>query len=103
MTQQKKIIKNKPGLLENRGIQPGMGSKGGCYDNAITEVFLHTLKTELIYFGSYQTREGAKSSIFEYIEVFYKRQRRHSALCYKTPVDFENELNYLNSVSSKSG
>lgn len=78
-------------LLDSRGIQPSMSSKGNCYDNAITETFFHTLKTELTYFENYQTREEAKSSIFEYIEVFYNRQRRHSALDYKSPVDFENE------------
>lgn len=77
-------------LLENRGIQSSMSGKGNCYDNAITETFFHTLKTELTYFEKYQTREEAKSSIFEYIEVFYNRQRRHSAIGYKTPVDFEN-------------
>jgi len=78
-------------LLENQRLQPSMSGKGNCYDNAITETFFHTLKTELVYFENYQTREEAKSSIFEYIEVFYNRQRRHSALDYKTPVDFENE------------
>ena len=78
-------------LLENQGIQTSMSGKGNCYDNAITESFFHTLKTELVYLENYQTREEAKSSIFEYIEVFYNRQRRHSALDYKSPVDFENE------------
>ena len=78
-------------LLKNKGIQPSMSSKGNCYDNAITETFFHTLKTELTYFENYQTREEAKTSIFEYIEVFYNRQRRHSAIGYKSPVDFENK------------
>ncbi len=57
----------------------------------------------LVYFEKYQTREEAKSSIFEYIEVFYNRQRRHSALVYKSPVDFENQLDYINNVSAKTG
>jgi len=90
-------------LLKRNGIKPSMSGKGNCYDNAITETFFHTLKTELIYFKNYQTREEAKSSIFEYIEVFYNRQRRHSALGYKSPVDFENQLNYINSVSVNTG
>lgn len=53
------------------------------------ESFFHTLKTEHIYFERYQTREQAKKSIFEYIEVFYNRQRRHSTLNYMTPLAFE--------------
>ena len=90
-------------LLDKHGIIPSMSGKGNCYDNAITETFFHTLKTELIYFKNYQTREEAKSSVFEYIEVFYNRQRRHSSLGYKSPVDFENQLNYINNVSAKTG
>jgi transposase InsO family protein len=80
-------------LLDTKGIKPSMSGKGNCYDNAISESFFHTLKTELIYFENYQTREEAKTKIFEYIEVFYNRQRRHSAIGYKSPVDFENEKN----------
>jgi transposase InsO family protein len=57
-----------------------MSGKGNCYDNAVAESFFHTLKTELVYFEDYQTREESRSSIFEYIEVFYNRERRHSAL-----------------------
>ena len=66
-----------------------MSGKGNCYDNAIMETFSHTLKTELIYFESYQTRREAKKSIFEYIETYYNRVRKHSALNYKSPVDYE--------------
>jgi len=78
-------------LTEYNMIQ-SMSGKGNCYDNAVTESFFHTLKTELVYFENYQTRELAKQSIFEYIEVFYNRQRKHSFLGYKTPVQFA-ELN----------
>jgi putative transposase len=60
-----------------------------CYDNAAMESFFHTMKTEHVYFERYQTREQAKNSIFEYIEVFYNRQRCHSTLDYKTPLTFE--------------
>jgi len=59
-----------------------------CYENAIVESFFHTLKTELVYFETYETREQAKQSIFEYIEVFYNRQRIHSALGYESPIEF---------------
>jgi len=65
-----------------------MSGKGNCYDNAVAESFFHTLKTELVYFEKYETKEQAKQSIFEYIEVFYNRQRLHSALGYQTPVEY---------------
>ena len=74
-------------LSEYKMIQ-SMSSKGNCYDNAVCESFFHTLKTELVYFEKYKTREQAKQSIFEYIEVFYNHQRLHSALDYQTPVEF---------------
>ena len=75
--------------LVERGFLQSMSGKGNCYDNAIMETFFHTLKTELIYFERYQTKEDARRSIFEYIEVFYNRVRRHSALNYKSPTEFE--------------
>jgi transposase InsO family protein len=65
-----------------------MSSKGNCYDNAITESFFATIKTELIYFEKYQTKQQAKLSIFEFIEVFYNRQRIHSSLGNKTPNEY---------------
>jgi len=75
-------------LMQHRILQ-SMSGKGNCYDNAVAESFFHTLKTELVYFEDYQTREEARKSIFEYIEVFYNRERRHSALNYLSPVNFE--------------
>jgi transposase InsO family protein len=75
-------------LIKHRILQ-SMSGKGNCYDNAVAESFFHTLKTELVYFEDYQTREEARKSIFEYIEVFYNRERRHSALNYLSPVNFE--------------
>ena len=75
--------------LAQHNIIPSMSGVGNCYDNAAMESFFHTLKTEHVYFERYKTREEAKSSIFEYIEVFYNRQRRHSTLDYKTPLAFE--------------
>ena len=66
-----------------------MSGKGNCYDNAVVESFFHTLKTELIYFENYLTREDAKNSVFEYIETFYNRDRMHSTLNYYSPMEFE--------------
>lgn len=63
--------------------------KGDCWDNAPTESFFHTLKTELIYDEVFETRDGAIRKIFEWMEVFYNRQRLHSTLGYNTPVDYE--------------
>jgi putative transposase len=76
-------------LLARYSIRQSMGSVGSCYDNAISESFFHTLKTELIQFEHYQTRQEARSSIFEYIEGFYNRHRSHSSIGYRTPVQFE--------------
>ena len=70
-------------------IQASMSRKGNCYDNAPMESFFGTLKTELIHQRHYLTRMEAKTDIFEYIEVFYNRLRRHSALGYLCPVAFE--------------
>lgn len=81
-------------LIEENNLIQSMSSKGNCYDNAPTESFFSTLKRELIYRESYKTREEAKQSIFEYIEVFYNRQRRHSTLGYLSPVQFENLNNH---------
>jgi putative transposase len=76
-------------VLRSHGIIQSMSGKGNCYDNAVAESFFHTLKTELVYLESYETRAAARQSIFEYIEVFYNRVRRHSALGYKSPLEYE--------------
>ena len=78
-------------FLSGHGFIQSMSGKGNCYDNAYAESFFHTLKTELIYQNNYQTREDAKQDIFEYIEVFYNRKRRHSALGYLSPQQFEKK------------
>ena len=78
-------------LLKINGIICSMSGVGNCYDNAAMESFFHTLKTEHVYFEHYETREQAKQSIFEYIEVFYNRKRRHSTLGYLSPVMFEKQ------------
>ena len=76
-------------LLKANEIRCSMSRKGDCWDNAVAESFFHTLKVELINGKTYNTRQKAKMAIFEYIEVFYNRQRRHSYLGYLSPVDFE--------------
>jgi len=77
-------------LLDKHGFICSMSRKGNCYDNACVESFFGTIKTEMIAFERFKTRDDARRSIFEYIEVFYNRQRRHSTLGYKSPVEFEN-------------
>jgi transposase InsO family protein len=78
-------------VLKAYGFIQSMSRKGNCYDNAVAESFFHTLKTEHVYEYRYETRAEAMQSIFEYIEMFYNRQRRHSALGYRSPVSFELE------------
>ena len=76
-------------LLAARGVTASMSRKGNCWDNACIESFFGTLKRELVYHRHYATREEATQDIFEYIEVFYNRQRRHSTLGYHSPAEFE--------------
>lgn len=80
-------------LLKARGIECSMSRTGNCYDNAVMESFWGTLKTELVYQEDYATREAARVSIFEYLEIFYNRVRRHSSLGYISPEAFEAALN----------
>ena len=77
------------GLLKDNGITPSMSRSGNCYDNAYMESFFGTLKTELVHGQRYQKRQDARLSIFEYVMMFYNRRRRHSALGYKSPVQYE--------------
>lgn len=79
-------------LLVENGIACSMSGTGNCYDNAVAESFFHTLKTECIHFERYESRQQAKQSIFEYIEVFYNNQRRHSTLGYVSPAEFERHF-----------
>lgn len=80
-------------LLKRHGLRASMSRTGNCYDNAVIESFFGTLKTELVYHENYPTRSAARQSLFEYIEVFYNRKRRHSAIDYMTPTQFESCLN----------
>lgn len=75
--------------LRLAGIIASMSRKGNCYDNAHVESFFHSLKTELVYRKKFRTREEAKQAIFEWIETWYNRQRRHSSLGYMTPAEYE--------------
>jgi putative transposase len=79
-------------LLTQHGVQPSMSRKGNCWDNAVAESFFHTLKTELIYLEEFDTHEQAQTAVFEYVEVFYNRQRCHSANGYLAPLAYEQTL-----------
>jgi putative transposase len=79
-------------LLKKCGMLPSMSGKGNCYDNAPMESFWGTLKQELVYHQRYRTRQEAKESITEYIEVFYNRQRRQAKLGFLSPVAFEHKF-----------
>ena len=76
-------------LLAAHGLLCSMSRKGNCWDNAVAESFFATLKLELSYRSHWRSRTQARSEVFEYIEVFYNRQRRHSALRYLSPDEFE--------------
>jgi transposase InsO family protein len=76
-------------LLAAHGIIGSMSRSGDCWDNAVAESFFSTLKIELVYTADWATRADARAAVFEYLEVFYNRQRRHSSLGYLSPVAFE--------------
>jgi putative transposase len=76
-------------ILSGHGITRSMSRRANCWDNAPMESFFATLKKELVHDEDYQTRQEARASIFEFIEVFYNRVRRHSALGYKSPIEYE--------------
>lgn len=75
-------------LLSNKCVQT-MSRKGNCWYNVCSELFFHSLKTEEFFLKKYKSRDEAKRNIFEYIECFYNRQRRHSYLNYLSPINFE--------------
>lgn len=79
------------GKLAERGIVVSMSRTGDCYDNAAMESFFSTLKGECVDRTSFPTRQEARQAIFEYLECFYNRVRRHSTLKYVSPVDFEQQ------------
>lgn len=76
-------------LLKEQGMVCSMSRRGDCYDNAVMESFFHSLKVELVHHDDYRIRDEARVALFEYIEIFYNRQRRHSAIGYQSPMAFE--------------
>lgn len=76
-------------LIRANRLRCSMGRKANCYDNAAMESFFHTLKVELVHRERYPTRQVARSRIFEYIETYYNRQRKHSAIGHHIPMQFE--------------
>ena len=82
-------------LLNENKMNVSMSRRANCYDNAVAESFFKTIKAELARKQKFNTQDEAKSSIFEYIEIFYNRKRLHSTLGYLSPVEYER----LNSVN----
>lgn len=76
-------------LLNRHGFVPSMSRKGNCYDNAVMESFFHTLKVELVHRENYRTQLQATNDLFEYVEIYYNRKRRHSSLNYMTPSEYD--------------
>jgi transposase InsO family protein len=78
-------------VLANHGMIPSMSRKGDCYDNAVVESFFSNLKNELTWHRTFQHRDEARAAIFDYIEIFYNRQRLHQTLDYVSPVRYEEQ------------
>lgn len=85
--------------LESYGIKRSMSRKGNCWDNAVAESFFKSLKTELIYGNKLLSKQQMELEIFEYIEIWYNKKRRHSALKYMTIEEFNNKTNIYNNVA----
>ena len=79
--------------LAAAGVQPSMSRRGNCHDNAARESFWSSLKRELVHRVRFTTRAEARVAVFDWIEIFYNRERFHSALGFQSPVDFEKQLN----------
>jgi putative transposase len=75
--------------LRRAGIRPSFGRRGECWDNAVVESFFHTLKTELVYFQVFNSRQQALSEVSEWIDEFYNKSRLHSTLGYRSPIEYE--------------
>jgi putative transposase len=80
-----------PSEAKDSGLVPSMGSVGDCYDNGLMESFWSCMQVELLNRRRWTTRIELANAIFEYLEIFHNRQRRHSALGYLTPIEFENK------------
>ena len=79
-------------LLKKYGMLRSMSGKGNCYDNAVAESFFSSLKNEIVHHRNYQTRDEARTEIFEYIELFYNRKRLHQSLNYQTPMKYKSDM-----------
>jgi transposase InsO family protein len=79
-------------VLSHHGIIPSMSRKGNCHDNAVAESFFGNLKNELTWHHDFKTRDEARSAIFDYIEIFYNRQRLHQTLGYISPSRHEDQM-----------
>ncbi len=77
-------------LLRRHGVVRSMSRKGNCYDNAVVESLFSSLKNELVHHQDYKTRQDARSDIFDYIELFYNRRRKHESLGYHTPMAYDS-------------
>ncbi len=82
-------------LLAKHGLVSSMSRRGDCWDNAVAESFFATFKTELVYQSHWQTPREARTAVFEYLELFFNRQRRHSSLGYLSPLEFERRNQHL--------
>ena len=83
-------------LLQVHGLRASMSGKGNCYDNAACESFFKTIKAELIWRGQWVTRAQTETAIGNYIEGFYNPRRRHSAVGYLAPMEFEEKMKASN-------
>ena len=79
-------------MLERHGIVQSMSRRGNCLDNAPMESVFASLKTEQVHHSRYRTRNEARAALFDYLEVFYNRQRLHSSLGYRTPAEARTEM-----------
>ena len=79
-----------------------MSRKGNAYDNAVVESFFANLKNELVHHRTFATRDQARAEIFDYIEIFYNRQRAHATLRYISPVDYENSQRVTELISPEN-
>ena len=86
-------------LLEKTGCVQSMSRKGNCWDNAVAESFFHTLKTQLTHHERFRDKNEAELALFNYIEAYYNRRRRHSSIGYRTPAEFEQYVESLQSVA----
>ena len=87
-------------LQASDGMQTSMSRKGNCWDNAVAESFFATLKKQAVYGERFLTRHKAQQAIFEYIECYYNRIRRHSTNGWLSPVDYEAA--YYNNIEGES-